>query len=396
MPPWVTPGRLPVPDDVRSVEIVRKDEPLYVAPDTKSARRGAAALGARLPIFGAASGPGCHGEFYLVGPTAWVCSEAARPGTEPPVGAGYGAAAGADGLPRDYYFVGADGALGYGTLADAEQTRPIAELQPGFAVALTRVGNGPSGDPFGLTTKSLWLPLRNLGKVRPSAFRGYETQGKLDLGWVVASTAAVHESPGGRRKAGAQKRRFDVVPSLETRVLGKDHPWVRVAEGEWLDGHDVRFPTVATAPGEVRANERWLDVDLENQVLTAYEGARPVFVTLVSTGIGREGTDTATPKGVHRVWVKLMATDMTNLENDEALRYYAMQEVPWVLFFHKGAGLHGAFWHESFGRVRSHGCVNLTPGDAQRIFEWASPRLPAGWTAVLPTDYDPGTVVRVR
>ena len=137
-------------------------------------------------------------------------------------------------------------------------------------------------------------------------------------------------------------------------------------------------------------------MDLENQVMTAYEGTVPVFTTLVSTGVGRESSETATPKGVHRVWVKLASTDMTNLENEEALRYYAMQEVPWVLFFRKGYGLHGAFWHSSFGRVRSHGCVNLTPLDARRLFDWAGPHLPAGWTAALPTDYDPGTLVRVR
>jgi lipoprotein-anchoring transpeptidase ErfK/SrfK len=87
---------------------------------------------------------------------------------------------------------------------------------------------------------------------------------------------------------------------------------------------------------------------------------------------------------------------MTNLEDQEARRYYAIEEVPWVMFFQKGYGLHGAFWHRSFGAVRSHGCVNLAPLDAQWLFHWASPRLPAGWSAVLPTRHDPGTVVQVR
>jgi lipoprotein-anchoring transpeptidase ErfK/SrfK len=87
---------------------------------------------------------------------------------------------------------------------------------------------------------------------------------------------------------------------------------------------------------------------------------------------------------------------MDNLEEADARRYYAMEDVPWVLFFKNGFGLHGAFWHDSFGHVRSHGCVNLTPLDAERLFYWSSPRLPAGWTAALPTDYDPGTLVRVR
>ena len=87
---------------------------------------------------------------------------------------------------------------------------------------------------------------------------------------------------------------------------------------------------------------------------------------------------------------------MDNLENVEAQTNYAIQAVPWVLYFHRGYGLHGAFWHHAFGRVQSHGCVNLTPADAERLFAWTSPRLPEGWSAAFPTDYEPGTIVSVR
>ncbi len=65
-------------------------------------------------------------------------------------------------------------------------------------------------------------------------------------------------------------------------------------------------------------------------------------------------------------------------------------------FFDKGVALHGAFWHRDFGRVRSHGCVNLAPRDAQWIFDFTSPHLPEGWSAVLPTPLERGTAVRVR
>lgn len=57
------------------------------------------------------------------------------------------------------------------------------------------------------------------------------------------------------------------------------------------------------------------------------------------------------------------------------------REVPWLLFFDTGVGIHGAFWHESFGQVRSHGCINLSPGDAAHVFHRAHPALPVGWTA---------------
>ncbi|HOU92686.1 MAG TPA: L,D-transpeptidase [Polyangiaceae bacterium] len=142
--------------------------------------------------------------------------------------------------------------------------------------------------------------------------------------------------------------------------------------------------------------ERWIDVDRGQQVLTAYEGDRPVFATLVSTGRGPDGTQESTPSGLHRIWIKLLSSDMDNLEDDGASHLYAIQDVPWVMYFDRGYGLHGTFWHRSFGRVRSHGCVNLAPLDARRLFDWTGPRLPAGWSAVLPTAYDRGTLVHVR
>ena len=395
-PPWVPEHRASLPDDARSAAILARDEPIFTTPNATGPRRGAAAVGARLPIYGAATGPGCHGDWLMVGALAWICSDRVGVSPEPPLSEDAELPSTADGLPRDYFFVGADGALGYRNLSSAEDAAPARELQPGFAVSVTETRASPRGEPFSLTTKGLWLPSRNLVQVHPLVFRGYDVDGgKLDRGWVVVDAAKVYAEPNTRPKTGVVQHRFETVPILELRDV-KGRRWVRIGSDAWLDASDLRIPELASPPPEARPNERWIDVDLASQVVIAYEGTRPVFATLSSTGVGHGSEPTATPLGVHRVWVKLRATDMTNLEDEEALRYYAMQEVPWVLFFEKGYGFHGAFWHRSFGHTRSHGCVNLTPIDAEHLFRWASPRLPAGWTAVLPTDYDPGTLVRVR
>ncbi|HEX4339827.1 MAG TPA: L,D-transpeptidase [Polyangiaceae bacterium] len=299
-------------------------------------------------------------------------------------------------MPRAYFFVGTDGALGYAALETAGDSAPVAELQPGYAVSITTTGRGARDATFGLTTKGFWLPMNDLRPARPSTFQGYAPDhGALDRGWVVADTASAYAAPSGKRLASSDRRRFDVIAILERRDA-KGKQWIRVDDVTWLDARDVRAPELAPPPAEALDGERWIDVELATQVLTAYEGKTPVFTTLTSTGIGKGLEPTATPPGVHRIWVKLLTSDMDNLEDVEAKRYYAMLDVPWVLFFQKGFGLHGAFWHSSFGHVRSHGCVNLTPLDAERLFFWASPRLPAGWTAALPTEYDRGTLVRVR
>ena len=136
---------------------------------------------------------------------------------------------------------------------------------------------------------------------------------------------------------------------------------VSLRRDAWLSDRDARAPTPAELPSELRPGERWIDVDIASQVLTAYVGERPVFATLVSTGRGSDGSVLATPRGTHRLWVKLRGSNMDNLDDESAAENYAIQAVPWVMYFDHGYGLHGTFWHREFGSKHSHGCVNLTP-----------------------------------
>jgi len=347
--------------------------------------------GARLPSFGARVGPGCQGRWFSVGPVAWICEEGV-------VAAGAPRATTrsftANGFPHEYFFVGKDGSLGYRALETAEEGVPEAQFLPGFGVALTRTAKKPGGDdPFGLTTHGLWVPVRDLvGPVTPPEPLAAEGS-PADVAWVNVEQTTVHASPRGRRVRTLGT--LSKVTVLERRGEGRD-AWLRIADAEWIRARDTTSPRPATPPAEALPLERWIDVDVERQVLTAYAGERALYSMPVSTGRGKEGTELATPRGVHRLWIKLRTSDMDNLENLEAAESYAIQAVPWVMYFDRGYGLHGAFWHRAFGRVQSHGCVNLTPADAERLFEWASPRLPDGWSAVLPTDYERGTLVSVR
>jgi hypothetical protein len=377
-----------------SVEVVRRDEPLVTDPVATAPRRGAAMRGARLPVFAVRPGPGCAGPYYLVGPLAWICAEGVLPSQAKPVPPVIEKPVG--GLPFHYFFVRPDGSFGYRDLTTAESGVPDAQLFPGFGVAVTRVADRPgSSDAFGLTTHGLWVPMRDLGSpvVAPDAI-GVDLDGS-EFAWIVAERVEVRATPLGARRSDATFARLSRVPVLERVEKGRE-TWLRIAERAWVRERDTASVRIAQPPPEARPDERWIDVDLERQVVTAYRGEKPVFATLVSTGRGAVGTEQATPPGTYRIWVKLRSSDMDNLENLEAQSNYAIQAVPWVLYFEKGYALHGAFWHHAFGRVQSHGCVNLAPRDAERLFEWSSPRMPDGWSAVFPTDYEPGTIVRVR
>ena len=165
-----------------------------------------------------------------------------------------------------------------------------------------------------------------------------------------------------------------------------------------MRARDLAHSTLSSPPDEVggaSATQRWIDIDLGAQILVAYEGTKPVFATLVSTGRG----ENATPVGVHRVGVKLRTSDMENLadeEDDDDDDRFSIEDVPYVQYFDRGVAFHGVFWHHDFGRPHSRGCVNLAPRDAARLFAFTAPHLPAGWDSAYPTELEPGTVARVR
>ena len=390
------PSEMPIPDWAHSAQVTRSDEPIYQEANSGAARRGAAARGARLPVFGSKRGPGCSTRFLLVGALAWLCQDGAELSPNAPdVDDDPGVAKSRDGLPYRYHFVGPDGSLGYRTVQTAEDGVPDAQLLKGFGVAVIRVEKNPEGNAFGLTTEDLWLPMRDLNPVVPIAFHGRELAGTLGVAWVTSTSALASPAPGKPKDPKLKLSRFQTLDVLEQHELG-GHRWFRYAADAWLSDRDARAPTPAALPSELRPGERWLDVDIASQVLTAYIGERPVFATLVSTGRGNDGSLLATPRGSHRLWVKLRGSNMDNLDDESAAENYAIQAVPWVMYFDHGYGLHGTFWHRQFGTKHSHGCVNLTPLDAERLFGWTSPRLPPGWTAALPTSYEPGTLVRVR
>jgi lipoprotein-anchoring transpeptidase ErfK/SrfK len=129
-------------------------------------------------------------------------------------------------------------------------------------------------------------------------------------------------------------------------------------------------------PRAIASTAKWVHVDLARQLLTAYEGDRLVYATLVSTGRPPH----TTPTGRFRVWYKAIHSPMHGEPDDP----YYVDEVPYVMFIRKGIALHGTFWHDRFGHRMSHGCVNLSIADAAWLFAWAPPTLPDGWHAIEP------------
>jgi lipoprotein-anchoring transpeptidase ErfK/SrfK len=115
-------------------------------------------------------------------------------------------------------------------------------------------------------------------------------------------------------------------------------------------------------PREAVGNgDRWIDVDLTNQMVYAYEGDVIVNSFLVSTGTWL----TPTVTGEYKIYVKYRSGSMSGPG-------YYLPNVPYIMYFYKSYGLHGTYWHNNFGTPMSHGCVNLRTDEAAWLFDWAS------------------------
>ena len=187
----------------------------------------------------------------------------------------------------------------------------------------------------------------------------------------------------------------DVIPATEIEAVNyppEPVPVVEpapVAEPVPLAEPEVVVPPSANnlllAHQPAYPGEKWIEVNVTTQQVTAWEGDVPVMSYVVSTGL----PNTPTVLGEYNIYWKLEATLMSGPG-------YYLPDVPYTMYFYAGYALHGTYWHSNFGQPMSHGCVNLETGNAQQLFEWAGPVVPPGQSQVTATADNPGTLVVVH
>lgn len=286
-------------------------------------------------------------------------------------------------------------------LAGASGTPLLRRMTRGMYVSLDRALHGTTGN-FWRTQTGGFVRTGSVGIVRNfSTFQGQRLgeQMHLPVAFALSVTTNTYQSNG---RGGFSP--IGRVPRLTTFQITDDPPvragsneFYRTREGLFLRSRQVRVVTAHAPPADLGPGEKWIDVNLDHQSVVAYEGAVPVYVTVASTGRrDRNNPDEnyETIQGGFRVQSKHVATTMDgNSANDGP---YSIEDVPWVMYFEASFALHGAFWHEGYGMMRSHGCVNLAPSDARWFFNWSEPRVPEGWHAAYATAQRPGTRVYVH
>jgi lipoprotein-anchoring transpeptidase ErfK/SrfK len=238
---------------------------------------------------------------------------------------------------------------------------------------------------FARTVRGAYVPAASLNEVRIAEAPGIVLDDALELplGIVYRGSAARFvRDPSGAFQPGDKLARYKHVALTGARVRHAGQDYFQTRSGGLVSEAQLRVAQRATRPAVVPRRARWIHVRLSEQTLVAYEGERPVFATLVATG--KAGWET--PTGAFRIYAKHVSTTMDGLAGSDEV--YSIEDVPWTMYFQGSYALHAAFWHDRFGAVRSHGCVNLAPADAQWLFRWTTPVLPSGFHGVNATRND--------
>ncbi len=319
---------------------------------------------------------------------------------------------------------------------------------------------------FAVTVDLRLIPTTKVKPDTGSPFHGVEIGAELRMpfAWVLKRDTRTYKLIKGKDEARAAEDvpRRVIVPLTGTARIKGGVRYYQTARDKtrWLRADDLGIAVQpAEWPSAANKGEKWIDISLRQQTLVLYEGKRPFYATLVSTGRDRLGdpkTSLATPQGTFRLRSKHIAAAMDSYENsavsggtrantdatmsssaaetverlkkaqasgqplDEEDRRrllniekgrdpeygvtkrrgsenFELRDVPWIQYFAAGYALHGAYWHDVFGIPRSHGCVNLSPIDARIVFNWTDPPVPGGWHGInVGPDMGEGTAVIIH
>ncbi|HWP07242.1 MAG TPA: L,D-transpeptidase [Polyangiaceae bacterium] len=318
---------------------------------------------------------------------------------------------------------------------------------------------------FAVTVDLRLIPATKLKPDTGSPFHGIELSDKLPMpfAWVVPSDAKSYELVKGTEETRpvADLPRRVIVPLTGKARIEAGERYYQTSKDQtiWLKARDLdivvpppEWPDIATRGG------KWIDISITQQTLVLYQGKKPYYATLVSTGrdkLGDPKETLSTPRGSFKLTSKHVAAAMDSEENssvsggqraaprvhtesakatverlkkaresgedldeDDKRRLlnidkgrdpeygitvrrgaagFELRDVPWIQYFASGYALHGAYWHDVFGIPRSHGCVNLSPIDARVVFRWTDPPVPDGWHGInIGTEMGEGTAVIIR
>lgn len=282
----------------------------------------------------------------------------------------------------------------------ANQEPKAGALRRGSGLAITGTFKSEAGAAprrFGITPDGRIIPTDRLKPALGTTFHGLDLD-KVGLPLAFVHKQGVHTYSMVQGKANKNDDEVDKRAAVPLTGKFRTVDGVRFEEtrdGEWLRAQDLvvivkrhKFPDFA------KGSQRWLDVSVANQTLTMYEGNKPLYATLISTGkdmLKDPQASAATPRGAFRVKAKYVSHPIDPKEVSGGVE---VGDVPWILETDGGFSFMATYWGDGLGEAQTFHNIALSPIDARRIWTWSEPEIPEGWAgAELP---EGGTMVLVR
>lgn len=275
--------------------------------------------------------------------------------------------------------------------AQEDAVRQVRNLPKGTGLAVVgswsaRVGAG-APERLGLLTNGRFVRAQDLEAAEGSSFAGFELDEKTTLPVAFAVKRGVrYYKPDGE----AFRKDEEIEHHVKLNLTGRyrtyydQRYWATPDENRWVRDRDVTVVHKRIKlPEFAQDGQRWIDVSVLLSTVVLYEGRNPIFATLASPGRDRlaiEGLDT--PQAVTQLGTfEVVSKHITHVHAapERPSERYPIFDLPWVLELSSGQLIHGAYWHNRFGAEHGPGDVMLSPSDAQRVFQWATPALPKGW-----------------
>lgn len=329
---------------------------------------------------------GCGGGWYPVRPRGFVCAtESATVDMAHPTLAAMALTPNLDQpLPYAYARTRLETPLFERDATRDDAVREVGKLRRRAGMAV--VGSWSARDPDGntqrlaLLTNGRFVKAGDLEAAEPSSFHGVELTKKDDLPLAFVVKRGVHAF----NLEGDTSRKVDALDYHEVvHLTGRYHSVGEVkywatSNGHWVRHRDVLVVQQRSAfPDFAQGNQRWIDVSVVTGTFTLYEGRRPLFVTLCS--VNRDAHQAEGDKWLGAFDITGKEVTLANRDANSFAENFELFDAPWGITTSSGMQLYGAFWHDRFGVDHGAGSIELSPADAERVYQWATPQIPEGW-----------------
>lgn len=283
----------------------------------------------------------------------------------------------------------------YATFDDAvASVNPVRQIDPGslrYVSYVTRYDDH-NGKAYVQLATGGWMRAAPIAYTNLQGLEFYDNP-RNDFGWIIGYDQ-VHsyvEPSFGAQTTDQAYTREDVI-QVYNSVEVEGVTWYQIGSNEWVSDLAAAVVTVNTSPPEGVETGRWIEINLDQQTMAVYEDGQLLFATVLATG----RDPFFTKPGVFKIYNKKPLEKMQGAFEADRSDFYYLEDVPWTMYYDENRALHATYWPFGFGWPQSHGCINLSPGDAQWLFQWAVEgdfvwvHDPSGQTPTDASSYGPG------